>query len=53
MCITQAVNIFGTGIVAGTFVIGTIAVHPAVADDKNGLLFALKGLLPPAAPSLQ
>jgi len=31
MCITQAVDIFGTGIVAGAFVIGTIAVHPAAA----------------------
>ena len=31
MCITQAVDIFGTGIVGGAFVMGTIAVHPAVA----------------------
>jgi len=31
MCITQAVDIFGTGIVAGAFVMGAIAVHPAFA----------------------
>jgi uncharacterized membrane protein len=31
MCITQAADIFGTGIVAGAFVLGTIAVHPAAA----------------------
>ena len=31
MCITQAVDIFATGIVAGAFVMGTIAVHPAAA----------------------
>jgi uncharacterized membrane protein len=31
MCITQAADILGTGIVAGTFLMGTIAVHPAFA----------------------
>ena len=31
MCITQAADIFGTGIVAGAFVMGAIAVHPAFA----------------------
>ena len=31
MCITQAEDIFGTGLVSGAFVMGTIAVHPAVA----------------------
>jgi len=31
MCITQAVDIFGTGIVAGAFVMGTVAVHSAAA----------------------
>jgi hypothetical protein len=31
MCITQAADIFGTGIVAGAFVMGAIAVHPAAA----------------------
>ncbi len=31
MCIAQAAAIFGTGIVAGAFVIGRIAVHPAAA----------------------
>lgn len=29
MCITQAADIFGTGIVAGAFVMGAVAVHPA------------------------
>ena len=31
MCITQAADIFGTGVVAGAFLMGTIAVHPAFA----------------------
>ena len=31
MCITQAADILGTGIVAGTFLMGTFAVHPAFA----------------------
>ena len=31
MCIMQAADIFGTGIVAGAFVMGAIAVHPAFA----------------------
>ena len=31
MCIRQAADIFGTGIVAGTFLMGTIAVRPAFA----------------------
>jgi len=29
MCIAQAADIFGTGLVAGTFVMGAFAVHPA------------------------
>src|SRR5215468_5663475 len=31
MCLTQAADIFGTGIVAGAFVMGAIAVHLAFA----------------------
>jgi len=31
MCIAQAADILGTGIVAGAFAIGTFAVHPAAA----------------------
>ena len=29
MCFAQAIDIFGTGLVAGVFVMGTVAVHPA------------------------
>jgi uncharacterized membrane protein len=29
MCVAQAADIFGTGVVAGAFLIGTFAVHPA------------------------
>ena len=40
MCITQAADIFGTGIVAGSFLMGTIAVHPAFArlDASNHII---------------
>ena len=31
MCITQAADIFGAGLVAGAFVMGSLAVHPAAA----------------------
>jgi uncharacterized membrane protein len=31
MCIAQTADIFGTGIVAGAFYIGAIAIHPAAA----------------------
>ena len=31
MCIAQAADIFGAGLVAGTFVMGSFAVHPAAA----------------------
>lgn len=31
MCIARAADIFGTGIVAGAFVMGTFAVHPAAS----------------------
>jgi uncharacterized membrane protein len=31
MCITQAADIFGTVIVAGAFLMGTVAFHPAFA----------------------
>jgi len=32
MCIAQAADIFGTGLVAGAFVMGAFAVHPAAAS---------------------
>ena len=40
MCITQAADIFGTGVVAGAFLMGTIAVHPAFArlDASNHII---------------
>ena len=55
MCITQVVDIFGTGIVAGAFVMGTIAVHPAVAKLdaaahvilRQELIRRLQRFLPP------
>ena len=31
MCVAQAANIFGAGIVAGAFLMGSFAVHPASA----------------------
>lgn len=31
MCLAQAVNVFGTGVVAGAFMMGGFAVHPAAA----------------------
>ena len=31
MCVAQAADIFGAGIVAGAFLIGSFAVHPAAA----------------------
>lgn len=55
MCITQAADIFGTGIVAGAFVMGTVAVHPA-ADRldasphmvlRQELIRRLQRFLPP------
>jgi uncharacterized membrane protein len=55
MCITQAVDIFGTGIVADAFVMGTIAVHPAGAKLdaaahvilRQELIRRLQRFLPP------
>jgi len=34
MCIIQAVDIFGAGIVAGAFLMGSFAVHPAAASNS-------------------
>lgn len=31
MCVAQAADIFATGVVAGAFVMGSFAVHPAAA----------------------
>lgn len=31
MCVAQAADVFGTGVVAGAFVIGSVAIHPAAA----------------------
>ena len=36
MCLAQAIDIFGTGLVSGAFAMGTIAVHPA-ADRLDAL----------------
>ena len=55
MCIAQAADIFGTGIVAGAFVVGTFAVHPAVARLdasphvllRQELIRRLSSFLPP------
>ena len=55
MCITQAADIFGTRIVAGAFVMGAIAVHPAVArlDASHHIILRqemirrLQSFLPP------
>jgi uncharacterized membrane protein len=35
MCLAQAADIFATGVVAGAFYIGTVAIHPA-ADRLDG-----------------
>ena len=32
MCIAQTADIFGAGLVAGVFLMGTFAVHPAVGS---------------------
>jgi hypothetical protein len=55
MCITQVVDIFGTGIVAGALGMGAVAVHPAAArlDASPHVLFRrelirrLQRFLPP------
>lgn len=31
MCVAQAADVFGTGVVAGVFVMGSLAIHPAAA----------------------
>src|SRR5215469_14868404 len=31
MCVAQAADIFGTGLVAGAFLMGSFAIHPAAA----------------------
>jgi len=31
MCVAQAADIFGTGVVAGAFLMGSFAIHPAAA----------------------
>lgn len=31
MCVAQAADVFGTGVVAGAFVMGSFAIHPAAA----------------------
>jgi hypothetical protein len=50
MCITQAVDIFGTGIVAGAFVMGAIGVHPAAARlDASTHVLLPSGADPAAA----
>ena len=40
MCIAQTAEIIGTGLIAGSFVMGTFAVHPAAArlDESAHLL---------------
>ena len=46
MCITQMVDIFGTGIVAGAFVMGGVAVHPAAATlDASPHVFLRQELI--------
>ena len=55
MCIAQAADIFGTGIVAGVFFMGTIAVHPAAGSLdasshivlRQELIRRLQRFLPP------
>ena len=54
-CLAQAANAFGTGIVAGTFFMGTFAVHPAAARLdrpahvllRQALIRRLQRILPP------
>lgn len=46
MCIAQAADIFGTGIVAGAFAVGTFAVHPAAARlDSSSHMFLRQELI--------
>ena len=55
MCMAQAADVFGTGIVAGAFLLAAFAVHPAVAslDPRSQVLLRqelirrLSRLLPP------
>jgi len=55
MCEAQLVDVFATGIVAGVFVMGTFAVHPAAADLaapshillRQQLIRRLQEFLPP------
>src|SRR5215469_2838105 len=55
MCFAQATDIFGTGIVAGAFVMGAVAVHPAANHLdasphiilRHELIRRLRGFLPP------
>src|SRR5215470_4769449 len=41
MCIAQMADVLGTGVVAGAFLMGTFAVHPAAArlDGSAHVLF--------------
>jgi uncharacterized membrane protein len=55
MCIVQALNVFATGLVAGAFFMGTVAVHPAMAKldpashllVRQDLIRSLQRFLPP------
>jgi len=49
VCIAQAADIFGTGLVAGAFVMGAFAVHPAAARlDPAPHVLLRQELIPPA-----
>jgi len=55
MCIAQSIDVFATGIVAGVFVMGSFAVHPAAArlDPlshlflRQQLIYRLSKFMPP------
>jgi uncharacterized membrane protein len=55
MCIAQSIDVFATGLVAGVFLMGSFAVHPAAArlDASSHFLFRqqlihrLSKLMPP------
>ena len=55
MCLAQAADIFGTGLVAGAFIMGAFAVHPAAAGLdvwphvalRQELICRLQRFLPP------
>ena len=55
MCLAQAADIFGTGLVAGAFIMGAFAVHPAAAGLdvwphialRQELIRRLQRFLPP------